>query len=148
MKLHLVGFTVMQCRIAYQFCLDLARPAEAVRAQKHASITIEGPFEYITDGTHIPLDAAQHPEELGPALKLSMQTVEAASTSDDGSLQLLFRNGDSLHVPSLPDYEAWNMVNDNGELIVCMPGGELATWSERSTTPLRGANARCGSASR
>jgi hypothetical protein len=135
MQLSLVGFTVMRCSVDYQFRLDLARPAEAVRGQVHASVIVAGPFEYLADGTARQLDAEQHPEELGPALRLFLRTVEAASIADDGSLHLQFSGQVALRVPSMVAYEAWEVTDGDGQQIICMPGGALATWPARPTAP-------------
>jgi hypothetical protein len=42
---------------------------------------------------------------------------------------LSFDDRSDLSVEPHPLYEAWQMCNDAGLLIVCMPGGELSVWS-------------------
>ena len=134
-ELDLVGFTVMRCGVDMQFRLLLARPAQAVRGQEWAWVMIEGPFRFIDNSTAWPLDpAGPNPEELGPALKLRFKTIEAASISDDWSLQVQFTDDLSLQVPSLPQYEAWE-VHEHGKMIVCLPGGRTATWQAPPTQP-------------
>lgn len=48
---------------------------------------------------------------------------------DDGTLVLEFEHG-TLEVPALNEVESWEMYNDKGFRMICMPGGEVAVWSE------------------
>jgi Family of unknown function (DUF6188) len=148
-ELHLVGFTVMRCSVDFQFRLTLARPAQAVRGQEWASVIIEGPFEFVDDGLARAFDPnGPHPEDLGPALKLRRKTIEAAIISDDGGLQLQFSDQLSLHVPSLPQYEAWELFEGDGKHIICLPGGGLATWPAPMSRRTAGGRRELGRARR
>jgi hypothetical protein len=60
-------------------------------------------------------------------LGLLHQTVEAAVASD-GELTLRFTDGTVLTVPPHGQYEAWQLRDEAGLLVVCMPGGRLAIW--------------------
>jgi hypothetical protein len=60
------------------------------------------------------------------------QSVTSASADYTGTLILGFDSGTSLRVEPDPDYEAWNITGPRGRMIVCMPGGELAVWSQES----------------
>lgn len=55
------------------------------------------------------------------------------TAEEDGTLVLAFEHG-RIEVPSFEDGEAWQMYNDKGFRIICMPGGKLAVWSEDSIT--------------
>lgn len=147
MEVHLRGFTVMRCCVDNAFRLDFARPERAVRGQEWASVTIEGPFEYVADGTTLLLEGALHPEELGPVLTLFLRTVEAASVAGDGTLRLQFDGQASLRISSLPEYEAWELTEGDGRRLICMPGGEIAifeAFSERQGNPSEGGSSGPG----
>lgn len=58
---------------------------------------------------------------------LLMQTAEGA-IADNGQLTLRFTDGTILTVPPHDKYEAWQLADDAGRLLVCMPDGNLAYW--------------------
>lgn len=60
--------------------------------------------------------------------KLQDETVEAANVGNHGNLAIAFESGATLAVPAHDDYEAWEFVGPHGRRVVCMPGGEIATW--------------------
>ena len=140
MDIDISGFTVTRCCIDYRFSLDLIRPEQVIRGQEHASLIIDGHFEYVAGDTTTRHDPEQHPEELGPVLKLFRRTVEAASIAADGTLHIQFSDQMSIRVPSLFDYEAWELHHDDGRMLICMPGGNIAVWSARSTRAEQSAN--------
>lgn len=135
MELGLAGFTVVRCSVDYAFNLNLSRPEQAVRGQEHASVTIEGPFEYVAEGATMRLHAEESPEQVGPALALFRRVVEEALVAQDGTLRLRFSGQMALRVPSLPRYEAWEILYGRGGRLICMPGGEIVIWSEISNGP-------------
>ena len=101
---------------------------QAVRGQKSATVRIEGPFEFVDDGiTTLLVPDGPHPEDLGPALKLRMKVIEVAEISDDGSLLMQFSNHLSIRVPSLPSYEAWEVLTGD-RYIICLPGGKITVF--------------------
>ncbi len=60
------------------------------------------------------------------------RAVASASTVG-GTLMLTFTDGATLRCAPSEDYEAWQVVGGSPEnLVVCMPGGELAAWNERT----------------
>jgi Family of unknown function (DUF6188) len=122
------GFTVMRCVVDYAFSLELARAEAAVRGQEWAGVRIEGPFDYVVEDTTRRLHAEECPEALGPALRLFRQTIESAAITHGGTLQIQFSGGAFLRVPSLPDYEAWELTEGDGRRLICMPGGEIAIF--------------------
>lgn len=127
-EVHLRGFTVMRCVVDYAFSLDLARPDAAVRGQEWAHVRIGGPFDYVVEDTTRRLHAEERPEELGPALRLFRQTVESASITQGGTLQIQFSGRAFLQIPSLAAYEAWELTEGDGRRLICMPGGEIAIF--------------------
>jgi hypothetical protein len=76
------------------------------------------------------------PEQLGNLDVVRMyhlfnQTIRECWATPKGDLTMTFRSGVLLHVPADPDYEAWQITandDDNRELLICMPGGDLAYW--------------------
>lgn len=135
---HLCGFTVMRCVVDYAFSLELARPEAAVRGQEHANVTIEGPFDYVVEDTTRRLHAEGCPEELGPALGLFRQTIESASITQGGTLQIQFSGRAFLRIPSSAEYEAWELTEGDGRRLICTPGGAIAIFGvsrERQGSP-------------
>lgn len=55
-------------------------------------------------------------------------TVRAAVAGGDGGLRIGFGGGAELLVGADDEAESWAVVGPGGLLIVCMPGGDLATW--------------------
>ncbi|MEV6774522.1 DUF6188 family protein [Nocardia sp. NPDC051030] len=70
-----------------------------------------------------------HTEDLAAAL--SGEIVTAAVTST-GELRIDLDSGNRLVVEPDRYFEAWHVTAPGQYLIVCMPGGELAVWSEDS----------------
>lgn len=79
--------------------------------------------------------SAFEPESPGVAaatlVQLLHENVTLARTSPQGTLQLKFDCGTALTVAADPDYEAWGLVGPK-ERVVCMPGGEVATWPKEA----------------
>lgn len=57
-------------------------------------------------------------------------SIAFATIADSGALDVSFAGGARLHVEPDMAYESWTIGGRRGVLIVCMPGGELATWSD------------------
>lgn len=55
-----------------------------------------------------------------------MKPVLSVSESD-GQLDVVF-DSLSISVPRDDNYEAWQIRGDDGLMVVCVPGGELAVW--------------------
>lgn len=47
---------------------------------------------------------------------------------DNGVLALTFNHG-TLKVLPFEEVESWQMYDENGFRMICMPGGEIATWN-------------------
>lgn len=60
------------------------------------------------------------------------RTISNATSDETGALNISFTDGDRVTVEPDPDYEAWNLAGPDGKKIVCLPGGELATWPAES----------------
>jgi len=57
--------------------------------------------------------------------------IASASTSSTGALTILLESGNRATVATDEHFESWTIVGPNGYRVVCMPGGELATWSAK-----------------
>lgn len=57
------------------------------------------------------------------------KTVQLTA-SDEGELVATVGGEVAFEVPPLTDFEAWVFSASSGRLVVCMPGGELARWSD------------------
>ncbi|QLY33824.1 DUF6188 family protein [Nocardia huaxiensis] len=70
-----------------------------------------------------------HTDELVQAL--DGEITYAAATSD-GQLRIDLDSGQRLVVEPDRFFEAWTVTAPGRYLVVCMPGGELAVWSQES----------------
>ncbi len=73
-------------------------------------------------------------EELGTAVVLYRKVVHRALAYRDGRLEVRFRDGTHIWVPSHPEYEPWRVEGPAGLLVVSVPGAELAIWAPRGET--------------
>ncbi len=82
------------------------------------TILIEGNSEELTEDV---------PDELK---RLLGQEITSVLVSPDGDLAVNI--GDTqLSVRAGDDYEAWEVDGPKGEIVISMPGGELAIWGPR-----------------
>ena len=93
-------------------------------------VVIECPFVLTVDNVVYRLD----PDEragLGPLLALYPASLSAAYVSERAGLHLTFDSGATIVVPQHVQYEAWQVHDDKGWLLVCTPGtsGDLAEWT-------------------
>jgi hypothetical protein len=70
--------------------------------------------------------------QLGPALTMHGQRVQAVST-DDAVLRITFANDSALEVRPHRQYEAWQVVGGFPQaLVVCVGPGELSVFDSRT----------------
>ena len=134
-ELRLTGFSVSCCIVDFGFTLHLVRPLAPARNQRdqgEATLRIEGPFDYTTDGVTNRCDTERDPRTAGSALALHQHVVEAAFVDVDSNLRLTFDNGATVWVPSDARYETWTFAGPNGLLVVCSPGGRVSIFPARS----------------
>jgi hypothetical protein len=95
-------------------------------------VVIEGPFVLTVDGVIHRLDP-QARIDLGPLLALYPTSLSVAYVSERATLHLDFDNGATITVPQDAQYEAWQIHDDRGWLLVCLPGksGDVAEWPAR-----------------
>ncbi|WP_405135994.1 DUF6188 family protein [Nocardia sp. NBC_01388] len=58
--------------------------------------------------------------------------IVSAAVDSGGTLRMLLDSGTQLEVEPDRYYEAWHVTDPGIYLVVCMPGGELAVWSEKA----------------
>ncbi|MFF3568604.1 DUF6188 family protein [Nocardia jiangxiensis] len=93
-------------------------------------IQAEAPVEFETpsgDKRRVAFDEEDH-------FDLDLNTffsgkIASAFTGSAGELTILLESGNRATVTTDEDYESWTIVGPKGYRVVCMPGGELATWS-------------------
>jgi hypothetical protein len=95
-----------------------------------AEIVIECPFLLTVDNVVHRLDP-QTRIDLGPLLALYPASLSAAYVSKGAALHLDFDNGATVVVPQDPQYEAWQVHDSHGRLLVCLPGttGDIAEFA-------------------
>ena len=78
------------------------------------------------------VDPERPAEAAKPLVELRLRRISALTIEDNSTLAVEFDGGYHLKCPPDPDYEAWWVVQENGAMIICMPGGNLAVWGPRS----------------
>jgi hypothetical protein len=83
------------------------------------------------DGSSVPFRSASADVPAADLVGLFRKSVTKAWASDDGKLTIQFSGGVTLTATPDPDYEAWEIIAENGFRVICMPGGKLAIWDPR-----------------
>ncbi|MFS7880038.1 DUF6188 family protein [Streptomyces asiaticus] len=123
MDLNLRGQSVT--RVCFDATLTLLTSEDyEVRVETDASI--QGPGgDLVLFGPESPGAAAVQ------LVSLVHDVVASAEVGSPGDLLISFESGAELAVAPNSDYEAWGLVGPSGSRVVCMPGGEIARWSEQ-----------------
>ncbi|MDG4794966.1 DUF6188 family protein [Micromonospora sp. WMMD1082] len=66
--------------------------------------------------------------------QLVRESVTSAEVGSVGNLRVAFGSGAELAVAPHIEYEAWGLVGPKERRVTCMPGGEVALWSERNSS--------------
>lgn len=103
---------------------DHAAPATSPRTDYE--LRIDGPFRLVSPAGIIEVDPEGGANNL--YLGLLRRVVQEAIAADDGSLSIVFADGDRLEVPS-DVYEPWQLTG-NGQTLVSAAGGGLALWND------------------
>jgi hypothetical protein len=119
----LIGRTVQRIGVSYQFELELPQDEDRVVIAL-TTFTYREP----SGNDHVS-DADSDRVGLGNTLALFGREITEAST-DRGSLRLRFDDESELSAPPLEAYESWQINGPGTALLVCMPGGELASSAE------------------
>lgn len=126
MELEIVGHEITKENI--EFSTSLYTDADY-------EIDIAGEFSMRIGGEQINFDLTEHGLEPAELPSLLHRKIASAIAEESGALALDFEDGTRLRVEPSPRYEAWTMTGPHGRMIVCMPGGELAIWSQEPSNP-------------
>lgn len=109
-------------RVSFDYALVL-------HTDQGAELRVETPGTVTeSDGTRTAFDPEAPGDSARVLLRLLHATVSRAERTAGGTLLVTLDNGLGLDVPPHDDYEAWELSFTDGRKVVCMPGGELATW--------------------
>ncbi|MGP3944072.1 DUF6188 family protein [Streptomyces sp. 6N106] len=123
MDLNLRGQSVTH--ICFDAALTLLTSEDyEVRVETDASVQAPG-------GDLVLFDPESPGATAARLVSLVHDTVISAKARSNGDLLISFGSGAELAVAPNSDYEAWGLVGPNGSRVVCMPGGEIARWSEQ-----------------
>jgi hypothetical protein len=118
---RLAGRPLVQCGGAGELRLDFGPPGSP-------ELTIGGLITMTRpDGTSV-TDEVLGEDFLFLGSGLVDRAVDA-TVAEDGQLTVRFAGGTTLRAPPDENYEAWQLRDDTGLLIVCKPGGGLAVRS-------------------
>jgi hypothetical protein len=99
-----------------------------IDTQQEWQITIESDFT-VTDGVREWSKSGGDVDGIVAMLDQHLGLpITAFAISDTGTLSFSLGALSVRAAPS-PKYEAWNVAGPDKQLVVCMPGGELAIWS-------------------
>lgn len=109
-------------------CFDAAL---TVLTSGHCEIRVETEAVLqVSDGDHVSFDP-ESPGIAAPRLfGLARDVINEAEVGRLGNLVIEFESGTKLTVRPDEEYEAWGLVAPKGRRVTCMPGGEVAVWSE------------------
>lgn len=113
--------TVRRCSIDYTFTLELQDTTTELLLQVAGRFVVKHQAQ---EFHMIPTS----PPQLGPALNLLGKQVNFLKLYKCGDLEAEFEQEWSLSVPADEQYEAWELVENDGIRVVSMPGGDLAIW--------------------
>jgi hypothetical protein len=75
------------------------------------------------------IDVENDASSAAPLLALIPKaTVHSITVSTDGDLRIQFDSGHMCSISPEDNYESWQISGEEGLLMVCMPGGELAIF--------------------
>ncbi|MGH3401065.1 MAG: DUF6188 family protein [Streptosporangiaceae bacterium] len=110
---------------------------EAVRllCLNAVEVSVSQPFSlHIPEGRSYLLNSGGPAPALAPVLRVMRQEVRKGTAYHDGRLDIEFKDGSRINVPSSKDFEAWEATGPGGVdglKIVSIPGGDLAIWPDR-----------------
>jgi enamine deaminase RidA (YjgF/YER057c/UK114 family) len=129
------GLEVIYCQVDMRFGLQMVRPPHTPQNRDSVDVKLEGAFDATIDGVLLHLDPEQDRGGLGPALKLLWRTAESSHVEANGTLVIRFEDQTIIRAPSDPNYEAWQISKNDGQLVLCIPGGDIAWWGPRTENP-------------
>jgi hypothetical protein len=116
-------FAPLAGRSMIQFCVGSGVRLD-LGGSPHYEVTIESPMSI--QARNIDRAESTSVEVFAVLRDLLMKPVRSVN-EHQGQLTVAF-DSLTITVPRDDDYEAWQIRADNGLMIVCVPGGELAVW--------------------
>ena len=119
----LIGATVGRVYVdqaAAGMLLDHASPGETY------AWYVEQPFQLYSQGKTCELDPKTPPSML-PFLSLLGTSIAKVDVTLDGAIRFEFSGEVAVGCGPDPHYEAWQLAGPRGFMVVCLPGGGLAT---------------------
>lgn len=115
-------------QVVSQLSLDHATSIQTVDGTE---LRIETPFQISTaDPAQLVEVNPDHLSDTSSAVvRLLHQEIVDATIDETGALSLHLAQGARLACPPDPTFEAWTLVTATGDLVVCMPGGDVAHWA-------------------
>lgn len=111
---------IVRCMVDYAFSIE---------TQGGYVLRVECEFIYTTASGQVHrVDPAEDPSRLGPALSSARSSVTAGFADNRGTLHINFADGSAIDVEANNLYEAWTINGPENLLLVCCPGGSVATW--------------------
>lgn len=127
LKERLIGGEVLDVKIGYSTMIIVANERNKYYYNMNfgnSEILIAGKSNWIKS------DDIESKLSLG---RLFKNKITSFDIDDDGKLSIEFdQNANKIITKSDMNYEAWEINGPDGFQVVCMPGGELAIWEERS----------------
>jgi hypothetical protein len=129
-KLNLEGGSVDRCCFDYGVTFILSNGALS------CELRIERPFTIVVPGWGIHRVDPDEAVDLEQALSLLRRKVDSATVTKEGDLKLHLGDRTTLQVAPDENFEAWTLTASTGARLVCLPGGEVAVWPDRSSGDL------------
>jgi hypothetical protein len=127
----LVGTTLSEVRYWTPAGLRLVFDA-GKRVEPALYADLETTCEYLDRAGSVHEIDPEEATSVGPVLASVGQRVDRASTTG-GRLELSFSDGARLRCDPHAQYEAWHIAGGFPQhLVVCLPGGELGVWDDKS----------------
>jgi hypothetical protein len=103
-----------------------------LRAYDHpvdVEIVLTSPFRVVIGGQKHVVRPGEM-ETMSPLLAIYRKPVASVVAQKDGRLEVRFSNGDLLQAKPDEDDESWELAVGDGPRLVCLPGGELASYPD------------------
>ncbi|GAA1184257.1 hypothetical protein F4556_007579 [Kitasatospora gansuensis] len=112
-------------RVCFDYALTLlVDPDTRIRLQ--ANVELKD-----ADGTSAAFQPGDTDVPADSLVRLLHKDISKAWSSDGGVLTIQFACGATLTATPDPNYEAWEILAEDGFRVICMPGGKLAIWDPK-----------------
>ena len=123
--INLPDAIVFRCIVDYAFSIEMSLNNRSL------VLSIETEFIINKNNTIHHLDI-ENKDSLIQGLLLIGKKVKRLEISHEGLAKVILESAQII-VKSHDEFEAWQVHTDDGMLIVCMPGGDLAIWESKDS---------------